>query len=291
MNRQTRNILIALAFSLVFTLIYQLSGPSIAPPPPLPSLPTVGSTPMSQIIVTKTPIAAFTEPIQKKHITEVSFPVELLPASAAVTTSDVLNKIVIEDLYEHDIISLNRVQDPAQKLPRTVVDLADDERAVSVAVDGLTAAGGFVSQGDVVDVVALYPQGSTGPDAKMILQNVKVMAIGSFISSQVAKGADAVIRGGGLAGTRMTLALNTAQVTQLLHVQSRVQIRFLLKNPRDTALVETPGARFDEILEKELPTRYQSRTRVAQKAVSIRQISGRSDQMVSVLVPTEVLDD
>ncbi len=72
------------------------------------------------------------------------------------------------------------------------------KRAISIPVKEQTSVGGLVLPGDIVDVIAIFTESSTGLDkARTLLQNVEVLAVAQEAQQPIPPAVDA---GQGVAG-------------------------------------------------------------------------------------------
>lgn len=100
-------------------------------------------------------------------------------------------------------------------------------RAVAIPIDqnGASTAGGFVLPNDRVDVIAATREGSDGLDARVILSNIRVLAIGQNITE---RNGERVISGG-----TATLEVDPGQAEQLILAQRSGQLSLVLRSLAD----------------------------------------------------------
>jgi pilus assembly protein CpaB len=115
--------------------------------------------------------------------------------------------------------------------------LAPGTRAVAVRVDDVVGVAGFVHPGDSVDVIAtLRSDGNAGiTSSKVILQNIKVLAVGKELE-QRSKGSDRVVQ-----ATVATLQVDAAQSERLALAATQGKLLLTLRSSIDVELVATPG--------------------------------------------------
>lgn len=108
-------------------------------------------------------------------------------------------------------------------------------RAVSVKVDEVIAVAGFVMPGTRVDIlVTMPPVGNQPGAAKLVLQNLKVLASGqSFTPSEESRPQDASV-------ITLLVTPDEAEVLTLASTEGRIQLA--LRNTLDETLALTSGA-------------------------------------------------
>jgi Flp pilus assembly protein CpaB len=121
--------------------------------------------------------------------------------NAATALGDVLNKAVSVPVAAGEQIVGHRLATSAtDPTVRKLSDLVPaGKRAMSVTFTEVSSAGGLITPGDFVDVIAVFNKGTMGKDQSMILmQDVLVLAVGQSAS------ADLLPRQGAPAGSQST---------------------------------------------------------------------------------------
>jgi pilus assembly protein CpaB len=119
-------------------------------------------------------------------------------------------------------------------------------------VDSVTGVSGFITPNSRVDVlIAATPQnGGQGEDneerSKVVLQNVKVLAIGKSIEQVDEKPVEV---------PTVTLLVSPADGEKLTLAARHEPLRLALRNYRDENLVDTPGISTSELFEGERPAK------------------------------------
>jgi len=112
-------------------------------------------------------------------------------------------------------------------------------RAISIAISNATAAGGLVSPGDHVDVIAIFTEDTVGRDGTSIVaQNIEVLAI-----SQTVLGDDVEAKrdaGSGSSSPQsvsatVTVAVSLENAQRISLAESFGELRVFLRNPDDTS--------------------------------------------------------
>ena len=112
--------------------------------------------------------------------------------------------------------------------------IPEGQRGVTIRVDDAMRESGFVLPNSRVDVlVSMSKGGSSEKIAKVILQDVTVLAAGQTVEMKDNKP---------VTNTTVTLALTPQQVERLAVAQSEGRLMLAQRNLRDTQFVRTPGA-------------------------------------------------
>jgi pilus assembly protein CpaB len=108
-------------------------------------------------------------------------------------------------------------------------------RAAAVRVDDIVGVAGFIHPGDSVDVIAtMRMDGTNVTAARVILQNIKVLAVGKDLDT--AKTGEKVVP-----ATVATLLVNTAQSERLALASTQGKLLLTLRGSADNEYVETKG--------------------------------------------------
>jgi len=175
---------------------------------------------------------------------------DFIPEGAIQTYDEISDKVLISEIYEGEIFVQSRFITQGKVVEQKLRNyVPKDMRAISLQVDAVSGTTGFISQGDIVDVVALY-QASGKRFARIIIQNVLVMAKGNEYRPRRAKDAKNVFAGSE-AGETFTLLVTPKMAVRMAHLIDRRgsnQFRLLLKNPDDKEIINTRGVLLSEIL-------------------------------------------
>jgi pilus assembly protein CpaB len=172
-----------------------------------------------------------------------------VPAGAYRNPKELLDHYTAKPLVAHEMIF------PAMILKRGnpdsfSLDVPPGERAISISYTETKGVGGHIVPGDRVDVLAVFSRDNTATkldEAKIILQNVEVLAVGVDTGdgshpSVVAQAAASTKNGGTpLVINTVTLAVTPEQAESLGFAEAFGQTRLLLRPPGDNGIVATPG--------------------------------------------------
>lgn len=221
------------------------------PATPAPSASPTGPRPNEVLIAMRdldpaTMSALTTADVSSKIMPDSIF----IPAEAVRTFKEVESKVLASRIFEGEVLVKNRFEEKQEVVERVLRNYIDKEhRAISLQVDAVSGTTGFISQGDFVDVVAIYD--SAGRRfSRIILENVEVLAKGNEYFPRQDRAPQSRIAGD--AGTTyFTLKVDPEMAVRLAHLVDRRgvnQFRLLLRNRDDKEHVETRGVLLSEII-------------------------------------------
>ncbi|PKL48394.1 MAG: Flp pilus assembly protein CpaB [Candidatus Riflebacteria bacterium HGW-Riflebacteria-2] len=250
MNR--RAIVVALLASLAIAMLLwsklqKAPGGQVSPP--------VVETPAEvkkPVVVSKKAVAARTR--LEESVIKDSFEVKEIIASAvpALAISDIASmtgRYTAITILKGDIMTENRLMD-ANQIPNLARAVPRGKRAVSIAVSKVTSVGGFIQQGDFVDVIATFKPRGSEPVTKIVLQDIQVLAVGG--SYQFAGGIPTMTPAISAAKVDLiTLAVTPEELEKIIQLDDSTAFKFVLKNPNDKdKRVITKGATQRSVLQE-----------------------------------------
>ena len=249
MNR--RAIIVALLASLAISMLLWSklqkapTGPIVAP---VVQQPTIVKKP---VVVSKKAVAARTR--LEEAIIKDAFEVKELIASAVpeLAISDIASltgRYTSVTILPGDIMTPMRLMD-ANQIPNLARAIPPGKRAVSIAVSKVTSVGGFVQQGDYVDVIATFKPRGSESITKIVLQDIQVLAVGA--TYQFAGGIPTMTPAISAAKVELiTLAVMPDELEKLMQLDSGTSFKFVLKNPNDKdKKIQTKGATQRSVLQ------------------------------------------
>ncbi len=164
-----------------------------------------------------------------------------VPSDAFTSIASLTKKYTSITILPGDIMAPNRILDK-DVIPSLSFAVPEGKRAVTIAVSKTSGVGGFIQQGDFVDVIANFKQGTPDSIAKIVLQDILVLAAGNTYAFDpgIATAAPAI------AAAKMelvTLSVTPEELERIVFLDSGVNFRLVLKNPKDKGeQVLTKGA-------------------------------------------------
>jgi pilus assembly protein CpaB len=216
------------------------------------SLPDISQGKMSNPIISLVDLAPYSSAIDRAMIDKIEYPLDLLPRHASMEFDDVINKLPSAPIYAGEIILLTRLVEKNEYKESLRQLIPAGYRAITITIDSLSGVSGFISQGDIIDLIAVYNKSvnttSSGrprntKEAKLRLQNIKVLIVGSKYNPVTSENQGKSIQGSDKNKT-ITLAVHPKEALQIHHIVQRASgasFRILLKNCEDRQIVHTDG--------------------------------------------------
>lgn len=129
--------------------------------------------------------------LEAKHVKLVAWPASTVPEGSFSDPGLVVDKTVRQNIVKGEAILPGRLADETSGQGLAAL-LADGMRAMAVEVDAVVGVAGFVQPGDYVDVITtMQPDDETmkarhdeaAKVSKIILQNVRVLAVGEHLTT------------------------------------------------------------------------------------------------------------
>ncbi|HEY4185527.1 MAG TPA: Flp pilus assembly protein CpaB [Polyangia bacterium] len=196
---------------------------------------TVGA-PIEKIVVAAIDLPMATR-LTQEHLKMVEWPVSALPPGAVRDTKEIIDRVLISHVISGEPIRA------AQLAPKDAGNglaalIPMHMRAMAVRVDDVVGVAGFIHPDDRVDViVTLRPAKPVDAEStsKVILQNVKVLAVGKEIEV-----ADQARRQASPA-TVATLLVSPDQAEKLALAANEGRLVLTLRSWTDSTAVDTSG--------------------------------------------------
>lgn len=233
MNRKA--IIVALLASLAISMLLWNNLQKSSTPPrveaPVVQQPTIILKP---VVVSTRALSARTR--LDEELVNSSFEIRRLPASgvpelAFPSLASITNKYTAVPIFPDDIITEPRLT-TAEQIPNLARAVPPGKRAVSIAVSRVTSVGGFIQQGDFVDVIATFRPRGSEPITKIVLQDIQILAVGTTyqFDGNIPTSTPAI------SAAKMelvTVAVSPDELERLMHLDSGTSFRFVLKNPEE----------------------------------------------------------
>ncbi len=164
-------------------------------------------------------------------------PLSDVPPGAAKSLSAFAGKVSVQPVLAGAALTDSAVSAPSAALGMAFA-LPPSLRAVTVATDPADGVDLFVRPQDHVDVLATDEPGSGPAEARTVLQNVLLLAVGSQISPDPPADAPASSSGG---AAHVTLAVTAAQAQALVLADARGHLHLALRAAGDGAEAALPA--------------------------------------------------
>jgi pilus assembly protein CpaB len=133
--------------------------------------------------------------LERKHLALAGWPAERTPHGSFDAVELVIGRAIQQNLVEGEPVLAARLADPERGQGMAAI-LRDGHRAMGVKVDQVIGIAGFVQPGDYVDVITtMRPDDETlavldrdtARISKIILQNIRVLAVGEHLATDAHK--------------------------------------------------------------------------------------------------------
>jgi pilus assembly protein CpaB len=177
--------------------------------------------------------------IKDGQVKIVRWPKDAEPDGALYKPDAAVNRVARVTIQKNQpIVNSYLVTEAAGLLPLLI---PEGRRAMSVKVDKVSGVSGFITPNSFVDVLAsgqVDRAGEREERSKLILQNIKVLAIGTEIEQK---------DDGAVEVPTVTLLVLPDEAEKLTLATRKDPIRLALRNYRDNSDVSTPGLSMNEL--------------------------------------------
>lgn len=190
--------------------------------------------PMSTVVVATMDLPLATT-LAPEHLTVASWPTAALPEGTFTSPKDLIGRVVLSKLSKNEAILPTKLatREAGSGLAALI---PENMRAAAVRVDDVVGVAGFVHPDDHVDViVTMHPGEGTETTSKVILQNVRVLAVGKQLNVDDQKRNQAV------PVTVATLLVTTEQSEMLALASAQGKLLLTLRPWADQHQVVTAG--------------------------------------------------
>ena len=177
--------------------------------------------------------------ITKEHLNEVPWPAPTVPETLITDPDDAVNKYVSAAIAAGEPVLRNRISE--MNLSGDIIGyIPPGYRAMTIKIDRAVKAGGLLAPGSFVDVITVITERGYEPVSRIILQNIKVLSVGSRPMDPE----DKEKRGKPQQGTEeaVTLLLLPDEAEKLALAITRGKIQLMARGASDTAATVTTGS-------------------------------------------------
>lgn len=192
-------------------------------------------TPTVKVVVAAKDLPLGTK-LRPEHLSSVQWPQNARPQHMITEGAVIAGRVLLTRLVAGEPILESKLA-PKDSRGGLAALIPTSMRAVAVRVDDVVGVAGFIHSEDRVDVIVTMrpPKQDAEPTAKVILQNVKVLAVGKDLDSQDST------RGRATSATVATLLVDPEQAEKLALAATQGQILLTLRNWADDDAISTGG--------------------------------------------------
>jgi pilus assembly protein CpaB len=191
------------------------------------------TSPMTKIVVAAIdlPIATTLRP---EHLRLADWPASVQPVGSLRDTKEITGRVIIARVVQGEPILASKLA--SKEGGRGLAALIPaGMRAQAVRVDEVVGVAGFVHPDDRVDVIATMST-TEGTISKVVLQNVKVLAVGKDLDVSDYNRARAV------PVTVVTVLVSPSEAEKMALIASTARLTLALRSWTDDTIVSTTGA-------------------------------------------------
>jgi len=194
---------------------------------------------VSEAVATQRVIVAAAEipggkTIEASQLKLADWPKASVPSGSFNANEQVVGRVAIQTIQTGDNVTEAKLVPKEGPISVLTYKIPEGHRAMTVSVDQVAGVAGFLTPGNMVDVVlTTTPLGSTQPISKIVLQNMPILAIGQTVENREGK---AVI----VPTVTMDVTPEDAEKLAIASTQGRLQL--VLRKSGDTEIAKTGGA-------------------------------------------------
>lgn len=193
---------------------------------------------LRSVVMAKKDIAA-NQLIGSEDIMVKKIPAEYVCQEAFNNKEAVVGRMAVNHISSGEQVAKNRVLNEKNRQKKLTYSIPKGKRAISVAINDVTAVSGFIQPGDQVDVLSTadIPVSVGGGEqvrtyCLLSLQDITVLAVGKTLPG--ASGTEAAKKNSSSGDTRtITLAVSPREAQMLTMAAERGRIRLMLRSPGD----------------------------------------------------------
>ena len=224
---------------------------------------------MEQIQADQVPVMVATKDLAKgSTIGKDSVGVIIVPAQhvqpqAASSVDRIAGMVTLVPISKGEQIILNKLMSVKEAVGGGSLAMSTPigKRAITIAVDSISAVGGMIRPGDYVDVVAMVTVPVTTPEGKQasqaavvpLFQNTLVLAVGQETAALPQAGEGRSKKEARSESPAITLALSPQEANLLAFVQEQGKIRLSLRSPSDAKIEPVQPSSWDSLFQYLVP--------------------------------------
>lgn len=179
--------------------------------------------------------------INATQVKTAEWPRANLPQGSFTSSDNVVGRRVLSKYQPGDPIVEAKLV-PKEGAPGVLIyKIPEGHRAMTVGVDQVAGVAGFITPGNMVDVIlTIEPFGARQPVSKIVLQNVPVLAIGQIVEQQE-DGKPQVV-------PTVTMDVTPEDAEKLAIASTQGRLQLVLRPAGDTQVAQTVGATVTKVM-------------------------------------------
>jgi pilus assembly protein CpaB len=190
---------------------------------------------VSDLVIAKVEIPLGTV-LNPDHVEKVRVPKTTMPELAFNKPEDLIGRVSINAIGPREPLTEYRLA-PKGSLAGLAALVPEGYRAMAVKVDDEAGVAGLLSPGMLVDVISVVRSDTGGRDAtaaKVVLQNIKVLATGQNMATPKEQATPESVKS-------VTLLVTPAEAEKLVMASYETRLRLIVRNQTDNNSVQTSG--------------------------------------------------
>lgn len=196
---------------------------------------------LSDLVIAKIEIPLGTV-LNPDHVEKVSVPKAAMPELAFGKAEDLIGRVSINAIGPREPLTEYRLA-PKGSLAGLAALVPEGYRAMAVKVDDEAGVAGLLSPGMLVDIISVVrdSSGQGGSTAKVVLQNIKVLATGQNMATPKEQVTPESVKS-------VTLLVTPAEAEKLVMAAHETRLRLIVRNMSDVDSVKTSGIKRQGLL-------------------------------------------
>lgn len=162
------------------------------------------------------------------------------PQGAFPSTDQVIGRTSIQTLLPGDAVTETKLMPKEGPVGIMTYKIPEGHRAMTVAVDQVAGVAGFITPGNIVDVVlTANPPGASQQISKIVLQNVPVLAIGQIVEQK---------EGNPVVVPTVTVDVTPDEAEKLAIASTQGRLQLVLRRLGDKEIAKTTGATVTKVM-------------------------------------------
>ncbi len=203
-----------------------------------------GVVPMTRLAVAAVDLPLATT-LSAELVAFVEWPTQVLPEGHHADAESLVGRVTSKDVAKGEPLLESRLADKSAGLGMAAV-IPPTHRAMTVLVNEVIGVAGFIHPNDLVDVITTMQAtpGSQEVRSRIVLQNVRVMAVGQEMVTKDAKPVRVPV---------VTLLVTPAESERLALASTQGKVQLTLRSRADEEVVTTAGVSSPDLFGRAAP--------------------------------------
>lgn len=162
---------------------------------------------------------------------QTSFPLKYIQPGVIQNPNAAIGKIAVTDIVRDEQILPTKLTTIRRVDDSLAVRLPTGKRAFTIKIESLMAVGGEIKAGDYIDIIGNFPY-TQSLDGKAVTENVSVTLFQKILVMGISRDSDGKLI--------FILALSPQESSILSYAMTQGALRFILRQPLDTAVESVP---------------------------------------------------